>query len=54
MEREEEYWENFVRTGRVADYLEYARMSHTNSVKEERGQREGTSDGDGALGSRHR
>ncbi|MCH5264392.1 MAG: hypothetical protein J1F02_00720 [Lachnospiraceae bacterium] len=56
MEREE-CWDNFFRTGRVADYLEYVRTSRVygmNSVKEERGQREGTSDGDGALSRNHR
>lgn len=52
----EESWNTFVRTGRVLDYLEYARTSRTdgiNSVKEERGQREGTSDGHGTVSRYH-
>lgn len=57
----EESWNTFARTGRVSDYLEYVNNSRPggdsfdsrNSVKEERGQREGTSDGNGIVGSYH-
>ncbi len=52
----EESWTTFMNTGSVSDYLEYARTSRTdgiNSVKEERGQREGTSDGNGTVGRYH-
>ncbi len=52
----EESWNAFVQTGRVSDYLDYAKSSRSdgvNSVKEERGQREGTSDRDGTVSSYH-
>jgi len=52
----ENYWDTFARTGRVSDYLEYVennRSSSMNSMKEERGQREGTSDGDGTVSRYH-
>lgn len=59
--RNEETWNTFTRTGRVADYLAYVgygkRQEESgnwkNAEKEERGQREGTSDGNGAFGSYH-
>lgn len=57
----ESSWNTFTRTGRVSDYLAYAkgeersenRTSWGNERREERGQREGTSDGNGAFGSYH-
>lgn len=50
-------WNTFFQTGKVTDYLEYLkerRETVTNSTKEERGHREGTSDGNGAFGSNDR
>lgn len=55
--RNEENWETFTHTGRVSDYLMYAGERNRwenraeNAVKEERGQRERTCDGNGAFGS---
>ena len=57
----EEYWNTFTRTGRVEDYLTYVgdgrkseqRVGWDSARKEERGQREGTSNGNGAFGSYH-
>ena len=55
----EESWNTFTRTGRVSDYLAYVgdgrqrENSWENARKEERGQREGTSNGNGAVGSYH-
>lgn len=52
----EECWNTFARTGLVEDYLKYARADRSDGSapeKEERGQREGTSDGDGAIGRYH-
>lgn len=49
-------WDTFTKTGRVNDYLEYAKNNHSsamNSRKEERGQRERTSDGDGTVSRYH-
>ena len=53
----EESWNTFTRTGRVSDYLAYVGDGRQcdngweNTRKEERGQREGTSNGNGAVGS---
>lgn len=49
-------WNTFARTGKVTDYLAYAKSEkeHThweNEEKKERGQRERTSDGNSAFGS---
>lgn len=52
----EESWNTFVHTGKVSDYLEYAKAGRSdgiNSVKEERGQREGTSNGNGTVSRYH-
>lgn len=57
----ESRWDTFTRTGRVSDYLSYAQNERSregntgwnHSTKEERGQREGTSNGNGAFGSYH-
>lgn len=55
----EESWNTFTRTGRVSDYLAYVGDGRQrdngweNERKEERGQREGTSNGNGAVGSYH-
>ncbi len=57
----EAYWNTFTRTGKVSDYLAYVgdgkkrdeRTGWENARKEERGQREGTSNGNGAFGSYH-
>ena len=57
----EENWNTLARTGRVSDYLAYVgdgrqREGNTgweNSAKEERGQRERASNGNGAFGSNH-
>lgn len=54
-------WNTFARTGRVSDYLAYARNTKQraesagweNERKEEREQREGASDGNGAFRSYH-
>ena len=57
--KNESSWDTFTRTGSVSDYLTYAREERNNSSgwensnKEERGQREGTSNGNGAFGSYH-
>lgn len=56
-----ESWNTFTRTGSVSDYLNYVnkRGSDRNSYRdgtnkaEERGQCEGTSDGNGAFSSHH-
>ena len=51
-------WDAFMQTGKVMDYLKYTaavRDAATgNVVKEERGHRERTGDGDGAVRSDHR
>lgn len=57
----ESSWNTFARTGKVSDYLSYAQGGNRgenctcrdNGRKEERGTREGTSDGNGAFGSYH-
>ena len=57
----EAYWNTFTRTGKVSDYLAYVGdnqqtegdTSWSKSREEERGQREGTSNGNGAFGSYH-
>ena len=57
----ESNWNTFTRTGKVSDYLAYVQGEgrSDNSTgweresKEERGQREGTSDGKSAFGSNH-
>lgn len=55
----EESWNTFTRTGRVSDYLAYVGDGRQcdngweNARKEERGRREGTSNGNGAVGSYH-
>ena len=55
--KNESNWDTSARTGRVSDYLAYAKEERNNgtgwenSNKEERGQREGTSNGNGAFGS---
>lgn len=54
-------WNTFTRTGKVSDYLAYVqdegrgenRTGWEKERKEERGQREGTSDGNSAFGSNH-
>lgn len=54
-------WNTFARTGRVSDYLAYVgdakqregASGWENERKEERGQREGASDRNGAFGSYH-
>ena len=54
-------WDTFTHTGKVTDYLAYARSdsrsenytSWEKDGKEERGQRERTSDGHSAFGSYH-
>lgn len=56
-----ESWNTFTRTGSVSDYLNYVSNSSSDretyhdgiSRREERGQCEGTSDGNGAFGSNH-
>lgn len=57
----ESSWNTFTRTGKVSDYLAYRQTegssenctSWENKRKEERGQREGASNGNGAFGSYH-
>ena len=57
--RNEQDWETFARSGRVSDYLAYVGSGEKkenrgkNAVREERGQREGTCDGNGAFGGYH-
>jgi hypothetical protein len=56
--RNDENWERFARSGQISDYLMYAgadrRECHTeNAVKEERGRRERTCDGNGAFCGNH-
>jgi hypothetical protein len=52
--RNNENWERFARSGQVSDYLVYAGVDRRsdraeNTVKEERGQRERTCDGNGTF-----
>lgn len=57
----ESSWNTFARTGKVSDYLAYARSEGRSENrtgweqerKEERGHREGASNGNGAFGSNH-
>lgn len=54
-------WNTFVHTGKVSDYLNYATGNRSDGDSyhdgmagwEERGQRERTSDGNGAFGCYH-
>lgn len=55
-----EGWNTFANTGRVSDYLDYVNHSskkdsynNGTSRREERGQRERTGDGNGAVSSHH-
>ncbi len=55
-----EGWNTFSQTGKVSDYLDYVKESSEKSSysngtgsREERGQREGTGEGNGAVGSHH-
>lgn len=51
-------WDAFMQTGKVMDYLKYTAAVRDaaagNVVKEERGHRERTGDGDGVVRSDHR
>ncbi len=55
----EESWNTFARTGKVTDYLNYTGSSYAgensagNGMREERGQRERASDGNGTLSGYH-
>ncbi len=52
----DECWNTFARTGLVEDYLKYARADRQGGPepeKEEEEQREGTSDGNGAVSRYH-
>lgn len=57
--RNDDDWNKFTRTGRVSDYLTYTGNAENrerreeDAVREERGQREGTCDGNGAFSSYH-
>lgn len=56
-----ESWNIFARTGRVTDYLNYVKGNSSDekhycdgvNKREERGQRERTSDGNGTFSSYH-